>query len=189
MSPATPDPLEVFLDLMSRAGLETSVDGLMDAFWLALQPGLRLEFSATSPSPSPPASEARVEPAAAIPRPGVDNPGQSSGPDKPEVLPPEPAPVEPPVPGSDIFHTIAPETEKNTIPASPLRIPAGAALACKLPLTRALRPLRKWFRNPQTMLLNEEETVEETARANGILMPVLEPPSSVGTNSWWWLIP
>ena len=42
MSTKTQDPLESLLDAMQRSGLDISVGGLMDAFWLAMQPGLIL---------------------------------------------------------------------------------------------------------------------------------------------------
>jgi hypothetical protein len=76
-----------------------------------------------------------------------------------------------------VFEAGAGEDEKQTSPASPLRIPAASALAEKLPLARSMRPLRRLFKNPLILELDEEAAVDATAEAGGMLMPVLRPRS------------
>jgi CheY-like chemotaxis protein len=156
--------------------LDISVDGLLDAFWLALQPGFRLEVL-------PPKKET------AGPEPTVPSgsPDASAGPvEAKPVLPPSPGPPEDPAPrkvddrqrppvNTGVFARGALEGEKETRPASPLRVPAGTALGHKLPLTRSLRPLRTRFKNAQVQELDEDATVDATALAGGRLMPVLQP--------------
>jgi hypothetical protein len=167
-----PEPLERLLDGMQQAGLDINVDGLMDAFWLALQPGLRLDVSA------PPTATAEPEIPVASDADGGTAPTVEPGPGiAPKKTPEKPTFEDRPAgtPDLGLFGAIAGENEKETRPASPLRIPAGAALAGKLPLTRSLRPLRQWFKNAQIQELNEEETVEATAEAGRMLMPVLQP--------------
>ncbi len=161
---------------MADAQLDLSVDGLRDALWLALQPGLHLDFPGMQPDPKievPPPLP--LDPGEGTPStPSPPTAADPAGPKLRESGPKVPEPVQD-KDRKDVFPSPAEAGEAHTLPASPLRIPAGLALASKLPLTRSLRPLRRWFRNSSVCQLNEEETVEETARAGGILMPVLQP--------------
>jgi formylglycine-generating enzyme required for sulfatase activity len=170
-----PPPLTQFLTRLSQAGLDVSVEGVMDAFWLALQPGLLRDFWQSAPVPveaKKPGELVGPEKPVQPPAPKPDDP-QPADPKKP--VPPPPPPIDPDEQHPGVFSAPALKDARDSLPASPLRIPAGVALACKLPLTRSLRPLRKWFRNPQIQELDEEGTVEETARSGRILVPVLQP--------------
>ena len=175
-----PPPLTRFLDLLTKVGLDVSVEGVMDAFWLALQPQSLGNFE------QPAAVSVPVEKPQ---KSGGDKPVQElvTGPidprqeDSKKSLSSTQDRIDSNVARSGVFSFPAQKNAKDTLPASPLRIPAGVALACKLPLTRSLRPLRKWFRNPQIQELDEEATVEETARAGKILMPVTRP----GMERWY----
>ena len=172
----TTEPLEKLLGRMQRAGLDVSVDSLMDAFWLALQPGLRLDSSypvqvKTGPDVSADLStDRRTTSAPELTGGGTSEAGSQRILDNPSID--ESSQLKS---NSGVFAVGAVEDDKSTRPASPLRIPAGAALARKLPLTRSLRPLRKWFSSSQAQELNEEGTAEATAQAGGRMMPVLHP--------------
>jgi len=164
--------------VLSGANLDVTVRGLLDAFWLAMQPGFNLDdlTSETTQSPvsaltehvrqqkseDPPHDKGASKPRSPGAELGKEAGGQPDGHSKPE--------------GKRKGLYSAPATdEKKSLPASPLRIPGAAALASKLPLTRSLRAHRRWFHNPQILELDEEATVDETARAGGLLVPILRP--------------
>ena len=162
--------------MLSRADLDVTVRGLLDAFWLAMQPGFNLNVLI---------SETPQSPVSTSPEHAPQQKSEEALRDKeaPEHRPPGPEVGKEPG-GQPDDHSkpekkrkglySAPATdEKKSLPASPLRIPGAAALAFKLPLTRSLRAHRRWFHNPQILELDEEATVEETARAGGLLVPIL----------------
>lgn len=176
MTMRDPDPLERLIDVMQRAGLDISVHTLLDSLWLALQGalldfGLQESVQGDSPANSPIADQERAtHESGTVPTGKADKNDAKKIPDRPNATTKSGGRS-----GSDLFAAGAGKDEKDTLPASPLRIPAAAALACKLPLTRSLRPLRKWFKNRQFLDLNEEATAEATATARGMIMPVLQP--------------
>jgi hypothetical protein len=172
VSTTGPEPLERLLGAMQGAGLDLHVEGILDALWLALQPGLQLEIEAAAaakPEADPSGASKRVEHDTGT----VEGGGGISVPptaDRSQTAFEDPSPVE-----FGLFGAIAGEGEKETLPASPLRVPGGVALAQKLRLARSLRPLRRGFGNSQFLELNEEATANATAEAGGMTMPVLQP--------------
>jgi formylglycine-generating enzyme required for sulfatase activity len=181
--PPAPKPsefprLKELLDVLSRANLNVTVKGLLDAIWLASQPGFNLNAltpEATQSPADPPAEHGSQQalgdqPSAKGASTG-SSAGEKSGKESAAPLDPHFKPNEE---NKGLFSAPALD-DKQSLPASPLRIPAAAALASKLPLTRSLRAHRRWFHNPQILELDEEATVEETARAGGLLVPILRP--------------
>jgi len=70
MQSATPperQPLQEFLGVLMRANLDASVPSLLDAVWLALQPGFNLNDLAPAPRPGP------LSPPAMPPAPSLEN--------------------------------------------------------------------------------------------------------------------
>jgi esterase/lipase superfamily enzyme/putative methionine-R-sulfoxide reductase with GAF domain/CheY-like chemotaxis protein len=168
--------MTTLLDGMQRAGLDVTLYGLLDAIWLALQPGFRLETQfAKKEISGPNIGDGLPDREAGA---GGDLPPSESfqGPEKlPEPKHENVPPVTPIADKLGVYAAGAAEGVMTTLPASPLRIPSAAALANRLPLTRSLRPLRRAFRNTRFLDLNEEATAEATADARGMLMPVLQP--------------
>jgi tetratricopeptide (TPR) repeat protein len=56
-----------------------------------------------------------------------------------------------------------------------VRIPAGSAFPDGLEIVRGLRPLPRWILSRTDHVLDEDATVDETARCAGQLMPVMRP--------------
>jgi hypothetical protein len=172
-----PPPLQTLLAGMQRAGLDVGVYGLLDAFWLALQPGFRLDVASPGETNLPPTEIPNYQGQLPLP-PGPPPAPESGKRQAPEPLQKTAEEDEEKVDEKvGIFEAGAGEDEKQTSPASPLRIPAASALAEKLPLARSMRPLRRLFKNPLILELDEEATVDATAEAGGMLMPVLRPRS------------
>jgi formylglycine-generating enzyme required for sulfatase activity len=166
------------LGRLTHAGLDVTATGLMDALWLTLQPGFTLgdRTSQAQGSDASGADRDDEQGKSGEKRHAPVNAGSSGGTtEDPSARKRKPAVHEIEKQESTGVFSVPAVDEPDTIPASPLRIPGAAALACKLPLTRALRPQRRWFRNPQLMELDEEATVEETARSGGLLVPVMRP--------------
>ena len=187
MSQTAPEPLAVVLGGMQQAGLDISVSGLLDAFWLALQPGFKLTVAPAATA----GTRAEVPPGDGTSQTEKDTRSPvRDAPSPPGAGTPEAREVKKPLEEREenkkagIFGAGAGEDETQTRPASPLRIPAGAALACKLPLARSLRPLRQMLKNPRIMDLDEEATADATAEAGGIVIPVLRPR----TERWYELV-
>lgn len=161
---------------MQHAGLDVSVGGLLDAFWLALQPGFRLEVLSAAKEiagPDVPHDDGDSQGAARIAeRKPVTSAEQKINESQSQQ---QRDAHQDAARSLGVFAAGAVEGEKETSPASPLRIPAGAALGSRLALMRSLRPLRSHFRNRQVQELNEEATADATAQAGGTLMPILEP--------------
>ncbi len=173
-------PLATLLDGMQRIGLDVSVNGMLDAIWLALQPGFALS------APKPEADRKKPTTESQLPR-GPET-GQKAAEDKASeegyqtsigtasIDKHKQASQVPEVSDKQgVYAATAAEGVKMTLPASPLRIPAAAALEHKLPLTRSLRPLRRAFRNTKVLEIDEEATAEAMADARDTLMPVLRP--------------
>lgn len=159
---------EQFLSGLDAVGLEVDVGNLLDALWLARQPRLLTRFVAT-PAPAPVQEVTTARPPAVPPPP-----------------PPQKAPSGSSAPTADVTGSdSAKETSPlyspgglgagdRTIKASPVSVPAGRALAGKLQMTRALRPLRQRWPSPTELVLDEQGTAEATAEMR-FLYPVFRP--------------
>jgi hypothetical protein len=167
-APKSELPLERLIRAVSGAGLDVSVNGLLEALWLATLPDFQI-FAA-----GPPAAPAEVP----SPPPAPSSTGQPPLPPlpTPPAEPPAGLPPASPIPGkpvdkSAVFAAPGPSPTAGSMPASPLRIAASPALPHKLPLSRALRPLRKRYPSPNKFLLDEAATVDASADA-GAFLPI-----------------
>ena len=81
--------------------------------------------------------------------------------------------------GTPVFGRGEVGAEDKTLPATAILLPSARALPNRLPLIRALRPLRHLAPSPVAMELDEERTVELTAEIGDIdhdaVFPVLRP--------------
>ncbi|MBT2479196.1 SAV_2336 N-terminal domain-related protein [Streptomyces sp. ISL-94] len=164
---ARPPGIRELAALLRAAGLDPSAEELADALWLAGR----------------------------IRRPGPAEPGTREPPPEPEeedpVSPPEP-PVRPEAEAEDPVRLYvagagrAGEAAEAELPgeapaerAVPVRVPGAAALPRILEIQRALRALQRHRPPgpPTRMVLDEEATVEASARALGPVIPVLRPES------------
>ncbi|MGP3688433.1 SAV_2336 N-terminal domain-related protein [Streptomyces sp. IBSNAI002] len=167
MPPAGPPGIRELAVLLRGAGLDPSAEELADALWLAARMG--------RPGPPPaPGAEAPV------PEPEAGEP--ESPPDDPGPIEPEPEdPVRLYAPGphrageTEAEFTGEPPVERGV----PVRVPAAAALPRILEIQRALRALQRHRppAPPARTVLDEPATAEASARALGMVIPVLRPES------------
>ncbi|MBE8472570.1 SAV_2336 N-terminal domain-related protein [Streptomyces justiciae] len=162
-----PDEVARLAGLLDASGLETTAEELADALWLGpyLGPPRRTPTSAATgtgdtgeppsraPEKDPPATDAT--PARRPRRRGSSvsfyADGRGAG---------------PPAPGQGRAARVV-----------QVRAPAPPALPCVLEFQRALRPLQRLQlpAPPRRMVLDEEATADASARAMGLIMPVLRP--------------
>ncbi|WP_328927601.1 SAV_2336 family protein [Streptomyces sp. NBC_00190] len=164
--PAGPSGIRELAVLLRRAGLDPSAEELADALWLAGRisgpgrPAPGAEASAPEPEDedpvSPPVDPGRAEPEAGDPV-RLYPPGTRRGGETEAELAGE-------VPG-----------ERGV----PVRVPRAAALPRILEIQRALRALQRHRppAPPTRMVLDESATAEASARALGLVIPVLRPDS------------
>ncbi|MHC6626298.1 SAV_2336 N-terminal domain-related protein [Streptomyces globosus] len=158
-----PPALRDLARLLRAAGLDPSAEEMADALWLAGRIG---PPAATAGPPAPPAAR----------RPGR----REAPPPQQEPPPPDPG-VEDPV----RFYAArvgAAAEEAAALPAGtgmPVRVPGAAALPRILDIQRALRSLQRHRPPgpPARMVLDEPATAEASARALGLVIPVLRPES------------
>ncbi|MEV7420606.1 SAV_2336 N-terminal domain-related protein [Streptomyces sp. NPDC089919] len=168
-SPAPgPEPapeLRTLVGLLRGGGLDPSAEELADALWLAARTGPGPRGRPAAPPRPTGAEEAEPGPGAAPPAPppapaappapepsyGIHPPGAPGGPDAPDGPPPG--------------------------RALPVRVPAAAALPRILEVQRALRALqrRRPPAPPVRQVLDEAATAEASARALGLVIPVMRP--------------
>lgn len=161
-------PLDDVVRRLAGAGLDLTPTLLLDAIWLASQPGLTLvDEAAPLPIPVTPPIEDPIE--------SERRKTGGTGP----VTPPPTTGAGPGEAGTGTEASVfaGPAASSETIKASPIRIPAGAALPGKLALARAMRPFRARRPSPQTLELDEERTVELTADRGGNLELKFRPRS------------
>ena len=172
--------LEGFIEALDRAGCEIDAENLLDIFWLASagrtlslleqttseeagrtveQPGF---VPATPPHETPPPQPDATHAGAPAPAPA---PGIGT--------PPPPAPA--PATTTSVYARGSPSAGDRTIKASPFSVPAGRALAHRLPLMRALRPLSQRWPSRQFEELDEERTVDATAQLREVLPDHVSP--------------
>ncbi|OEJ33703.1 SAV_2336 N-terminal domain-related protein [Streptomyces subrutilus] len=166
MPPAGVPGIRELAVLLRGAGLDPTAEELADALWLAARMG----------RPAPPAPGAE----ASVPEPEAED----------LVRPPEdPERVEPEAEDPIRLYAPAPRRagEAEPEPAGeppgergvPVRVPAAAALPRILAIQRALRALQRHRppAPPTRTVLDEPATAEASARALGLVIPVLRPES------------
>ncbi|MGW6787195.1 SAV_2336 N-terminal domain-related protein [Streptomyces sp. NPDC054987] len=165
-APAAPGVRELAA-LLRTAGLDPSAEELADALWLA--------GHIRGPRPAPPGNR----------RPGTEPPG----PEDPAAEPAEPVRAD--TDTEDPVRLYAPgahhpgETEGGTAEEAPedygipVRVPGAAALPRILDVQRALRALQRHRppAPPTRLVIDEGATADASARALGLLIPVLRPES------------
>ena len=162
-----------FIARLDAAHLDVDAAQVLDALWLAnLGRDLSLhETPALSPSPSAP-----------IPAEAPDGDRQGRNTEKPkntDVTPP-PALQRLKRPRNvDVFPAIEAPQSRGTLPASPVALPAPRALANRLALMRALRPLSQRWRSHQYAEVDEELTAESCFRVGTnkarLMLPAFKP--------------
>lgn len=166
MPPAGPPGIRELAALLRRAGLDPSAEELADALWLA----------ARIRRPGQPAPGAEVP----VPEPEADDPVRL--PEDPERAEPETEdPIRLYAPGprrageAEAELTGEPPGERGV----PVRVPGAAALPRILEIQRALRALQRHRppAPPIRTVLDEPATAEASARALGLIIPVLKAES------------
>ncbi|MGR4882082.1 SAV_2336 N-terminal domain-related protein [Streptomyces sp. LARHCF249] len=166
MPSAGPPGIRELAVLLRGAGLDPSAEELADALWLAARMG----------RPGQPAPGAEVS----VPEPEADDP--VSLPEDPERVDPETEdPVRLYAPGprrageAEAEFAGEPPGERGV----PVRVPGAAALPRILEIQRALRALQRHRppAPPIRTVLDEPATAEASARALGLVIPVLRPES------------
>jgi tetratricopeptide (TPR) repeat protein len=160
--------LDAVVKRLSAAGLDLTPNLLLDAIWLALQPGLTLgDDAAPRPIPIVPPIEDPIE---------IEK--RKTRGTTPVTPPPDSgAGAGPADTATEASVFAGPAASSETIKASAIRIPAGAALPGKLALARAMRPFRARRPSPNALELDEERTVELTADRGGNLELKFRPRS------------
>ncbi|MEW2414005.1 SAV_2336 N-terminal domain-related protein [Streptomyces sp. NPDC046866] len=161
-----PPPLPGFRELarlLRAAGLDPSAEELADALWLAGRIG--------------PPAQAPAGPADELP--AHRTPPQDEPPPEEEPVP-APADTEDPVRlyASRVRGTVAEEAAAFPAGAGvPVRVPGAAALPRILEIQRALRSLQRHRPpgRPTRLVLDEPATAEASARALGLVIPVMRP--------------
>ncbi|MEU9039755.1 SAV_2336 N-terminal domain-related protein, partial [Streptomyces sp. NPDC048352] len=178
--PAAPEgaaELRALAGLLRAAGLDPSAEELADALWLAG----RTRIAAAGAAGAGPAS------GSASPEEPPGPPGPSSAAEPAAEPPAEPEREEPeaedPVRLYPAGQRPAPDTGAAAgVPvagAVPVRVPGAAALPRILEIQRALRALQRHRPpgRPTRTVLDEAATVEASARALGLVIPVFRPES------------
>lgn len=158
--------LSRFIEILRNANRETYIEDLLDAIWLAQQPGT-IAAHGTRSSSTLPAIDAQAQESGSATTPITEGrePRTSTGREASR------APTED---SSPIY--AAPS--RDAIPtgkASPVVIPAGRALQDRLSLARSLRPFRKRWPSRRETEIDEQQTVEATADLHGFFFPVVRP--------------
>ncbi|MER5808169.1 SAV_2336 N-terminal domain-related protein [Streptomyces sp. NPDC002033] len=167
--------IRVLAGLLRGAGLDPGAGELADALWLA---------GHTRPAVPSPAAAAPPEPVRAGPG-GTegDAPGEPAAETGPAPRPREEADPEDPVrlyaAGARQESEIDPDAEIPVGGGVPVRVPGAAALPRILDIQRALRALQRHRPPgpPARTVLDESATAEASARALGLVIPVLRPES------------
>jgi hypothetical protein len=171
------DPLADVVAALRRAGLDPALGELADALWLArwARPAGGTEDGTGGPDGS---TAVAVTPFQPPPETLPPNQGHSTGVGITDRDgPPATAPT------ADELIALYPDAQRQPSPRSgpgqedavTVGVPEAAALPGVLELQRALRPLQRYrsAARPIRDVLDEEATAERTARAGGILLPVM----------------
>ncbi|MET9882591.1 SAV_2336 N-terminal domain-related protein [Streptomyces sp. NPDC006430] len=158
--------LRELVGLLRAAGLDPTAEELADALWLAGRIGVP---GAPAPEPDRPAP---------VPQPET---GGSAPPPEEETVPAEPEPEDPVrLYASRVREAVAEEAAGLPGGAGvPVRVPGAAALPRILEIQRALRALQRHRPPgpPTRLVLDEPATAEASARALGLVIPVMRPES------------
>ncbi|MFK0219089.1 SAV_2336 N-terminal domain-related protein [Streptomyces vinaceus] len=161
-----PAALRDLAGLLRAAGLDPTAEELADALWLAGRIG--------PAGPTGPGRE-RTAPVRRTRTPGGAAPAAE------EPVRPEPDPEDPVrLYASRVLGTVAEEAAEFPGGAGvPVRVPGAAALPRILEIQRALRALQRHRPPgpPTRLVLDESATAEASARALGLVIPVLRPES------------
>ncbi|MFD7079191.1 SAV_2336 N-terminal domain-related protein [Streptomyces sp. NPDC059918] len=165
-APPVPAALRDLAGLLRAAGLDPTAEELADALWLAGRIG-----------PAGPAGPGRGRPA---PPRRTRAPG-GAAPAEEEAVPSEPDPEDPVrLYASRVLGAVAEDAAGFPGGAGvPVRVPGAAALPRILEIQRALRALQRHRPPgpPTRLVLDEPATAEASARALGLVIPVLRPES------------
>ncbi|MEV7519707.1 SAV_2336 N-terminal domain-related protein [Streptomyces sp. NPDC091371] len=178
--PAAPGIRELAA-LLGAAGLDPSAEEIADALWLAgriRRPSAEgARAPARVPDPEPEAEPAREPEAGPEAEDTAGPPPAEPGPGRPEAE----GQVRLYAPGA---HRPPPEPEADGAGSPgeagvPVRVPGAAALPRILDIQRALRALQRHRppAPPTRRVLDEPATAEASARALGLVIPVLRPES------------
>ncbi|MFF4098162.1 SAV_2336 N-terminal domain-related protein [Streptomyces sp. NPDC001903] len=161
-----PAALRDLAGLLRAAGLDPTAEELADALWLAGRIG--------RPGPATPGRDRPAPPRRARTAGGA-------APAEEEPVRPEPEPEDPVrLYASRVLGTLAEEAAEFPGGAGvPVRVPGAAALPRILEIQRALRVLQRHRPPgpPTRLVLDEPATAEASARALGLVIPVLRPES------------
>ncbi|MFE5541400.1 SAV_2336 N-terminal domain-related protein [Streptomyces sp. NPDC056492] len=165
-APPVPAALRDLAGLLRAAGLDPTAEELADALWLAGRIG--------------PAGSAGPERGRPAPPRRTRAPG-GAAPAEEEAVPSEPDPEDPVrLYASRVLGAVAEEAAGFPGGAGvPVRVPGAAALPRILEIQRALRALQRHRPPgpPTRLVLDEPATAEASARALGLVIPVLRPES------------
>jgi hypothetical protein len=159
--------LEEIIGAFQKAGLDASIEGLLDSLWLALNAPVTTYQAEPAPSRKP-VERASLRDIASEKQEPKEKAGAA---------------------GDNLRKTTAREGQREArdetglyqhtagatgemAKATPVRVPAGAALPGKLKLARAMRPLLERWPSRHAFELDEENTVNATAALGGRLSPV-----------------
>ncbi|MEV0409856.1 SAV_2336 N-terminal domain-related protein [Streptomyces sp. NPDC050448] len=164
--PPVPAAIRDLAALLRAAGLDPTAEELADALWLAGRIG--------PPGPAAPDRDRTAPPRR--PRTAGDAPPPEQEPVQPEPEPEDPVRLY----ASRVLGTVAEDAAEFPGGAGvPVRVPGAAALPRILEIQRALRALQRHRPPgpPTRLVLDEPATAEASARALGLVIPVLRPES------------
>jgi hypothetical protein len=155
--------LEQAIAALTRAGFDVNVTTLCDALWLAMHPNLTVGATPTRVSTSQDNATRRAEQPTHPPNRPLTATGANPSPEQQEMQ----------SSGQTSVYQGDGEFTGDSVKASPIRVPAGAALPGRLPLLRSLRPFTERWPSQFVEELDEEATVDSTAEQGGRLGIVL----------------
>ncbi|WP_329314496.1 SAV_2336 family protein [Streptomyces sp. NBC_01278] len=162
--PPVPAALRDLAALLRAAGLDPTAEELADALWLAGRIG--------PPGPAAPDRGLTAQPRKPRTAGGTPPPEEDS-------VRPEPEPEDPVrLYASRVLGAVTEEAAEFPAGAGvPVRVPGAAALPRILEIQRALRALQRHRPPgpPTRLVLDEPATAEASARALGLVIPVLRP--------------
>jgi hypothetical protein len=151
--------IERFIHILKTAETDLDYRQIEETLWLA-------QFL---PAPKPEALPIEPPPPTPIAPPTPSDPASIEPAKKPPATPAAAEPAE------KVFSSPASSAAKGKkLPASKIRVPAVAALPDALEITRALRPLARRAKSKREFVLDEERTVELSAKLN-LVSPVFKP--------------
>ena len=153
--------LEQTIAVLIRAGFDVDVTTFCDALWLATQLNPTIDAASTLRTAGAYDSAGSVS----------SGPRERKMPDRSMEATSPPRPVEPEqrFTGQISVYPGGEDPIGDVVKASPIRVPAGAALPGRLALLRAMRPFTQRWPSPRLEDLDEQATVDTTAEQGGHL--------------------